>query len=468
MDILDQMRAAIGDTYVLTGADCDGWTRDWTGQYTSTPLAVLRPQTTAQVAAIMRIAQTTRTPVSPVGGNTGLNGGTYTDGGLMLSLDRMNQITIDAKGRTATVGAGVILANLHDAAAQHDLIFPLTFGARGSAMIGGALSTNAGGSNVLRYGNTRDLVMGLETVMADGSIMSLMGALHKDNSGLNLKHLMIGAEGTLGIITSAVVKLAPKPRAYATAMVAVASLDVALSLLQDLQTASGNAVEAFEFMPRAYMQGHAALFPDLRQPLADIHDVTLLIELGATAPRDADPLPDGTVPITALLTDHLMPYLQDDRIADAAIAQNEDQRAKMWAIREAAAEIAFARTPFVDTDIAVALPDVATFLDRMKTRLHALDPDATDLSVAHLGDGNVHYTAYPSRDDPALKSAIKTAVEDEVAALHGSFSAEHGVGVSKLATMQRRKDPTALATMRAIKAALDPHNILNPDKTIPR
>jgi FAD/FMN-containing dehydrogenase len=468
MDILDRLREAIGGGAVLTGADTVKWKTDWTGAYLSTPIAVLQPRSTQDVAAIMRIAQASKTPVVPVGGNTGLNGGTQATDALLLSLDKMNQIhSIDADGRTATVGAGVILAHLHTALDDHNLIFPLTFGAKGSAMIGGVLSTNAGGSNVLRYGNTRDLVLGIEAVMPNGDIMSLMGALHKDNAGLNLKHLMIGAEGTLGIITKAVVKLFPKPKAYATAMVAAASLKDALVMLQNLQAATNNAVEACEYMPRSYIDGHLALHKDAKPPFDTAYDVNILIEVGATAQRDATPAPDGTVPIAALVEDTLAALLDSGAVLDAVVAQNETQRRAMWARREAAAEIAFAKRPFVDTDIAVALPDVGTFLDAVKLRLAALDPAATDLVVAHLGDGNIHYTAYPSRDDPVLMQAIKEAVEDEVQALGGSFSAEHGVGISKLGTMKRRKDPTALAVMRAIKTALDPDNILNPGKTIP-
>lgn len=468
MDILDQLRDAIGADCVLTGDATTKWNTDWTGAYRSEPLAVLRPRNTAAVSAILKIATATKTPVVPVSGNTGLNGGTHADGALMLSLDQLNDIeNIDVAGRTATVGAGVILSNLHDAVDTSDLIFPLTFGARGSAMIGGVLSTNAGGSNVLRYGNTRDLVLGIEAVLPNGDIMNLMGALHKDNAGLNLKHLLIGAEGTLGVITRAVVKLHPKPRAYATAMVAAKSLPAALTLLNTLQETTGNAVEAFEYMPRAFIDGHLALHANAKPPFDTSFDVNILIEVGATAPRDATPTADGSVPIISHLENALGDMLANGDILDAVIAQNEAQRQTMWARREAAAEIAFATRPFVDTDIAVALPDVDRFLTDMTEKLAQIDPAATELVVAHLGDGNIHYTAYPSSDAPALKDRIKEAVEDTVQTYNGSFSAEHGVGISKLNTMTRRKNPTALVTMRAIKSVLDPHNILNPGKTIP-
>ena len=303
--------------------------------------------------------------------------------------------------------------------------------------------------------------------MADGQIMDLMCALHKDNSGLNVKHLMIGAEGTLGVITAAVLKLHPKPRAYATAMVATADLPAALVLLHALQEATGNAVEAFEFMSPAFIDGHLALFPDAKPPFDATYDVNILVEVGAIAPRDAVPLADGSIPIATLLEDTLAGLFEQGLVLDAVVAQNDTQRGVMWARREASAEIAFAKRPFVDTDVAVALPDVAVFLDRMTARLAALDAEATELSVAHLGDGNIHYTAYPTRDDPELIDAIKQAVEDVVRDLHGSFSAEHGVGISKLGAMRRCKDPVALAAMKAIKAALDPKGILNPGKMYP-
>lgn len=468
--MIDTLRAALGKAHVLTGDDRGKWFSDWTGAFQADPIAVLRPGTTAEVATLMQIAHQTGTPVVPVSGNTGLAGGTSGRDMLMVSLDRLNQIEeIDAKGRTATVGAGVILSNLHDAAAAQDLIFPMTFGARGSAMMGGLLATNAGGSNVLRYGNTRDLVLGLEVVTATGDIMNLMGKLHKDNAGLNLKHLVIGSEGTLGVITRATVKLFPKPRAFATAMIAVPSLEDALHVLQDLQSETGNAVEAFEFMPRSFIEGHLALFSDAKEPFDRAYDVNILAEVGATAPRDAIPSADGTIPLQERLIEVLGAGIEGGQILDAIVAQNDTQRAAMWSRREAAAEIAFhdkTRT-WVDTDVAVALTDVAAFLAKTRVHLAQLDPAATDLVVAHLGDGNLHYTAYLSRADPALKDEVRRMIEDVVVDLQGSFSAEHGIGVSKLNSMSRRKDPVALAAMAAIKRALDPKGILNPGKVIP-
>lgn len=468
MTVLDQIAQTIGADRILTGADAAPYGKDWTGAYTSTPLAVLRPASTAEVAAILKIANETKTPVVPASGRTGLTGATLAQDALMLSVERLNEISeINVAGRTATVGAGVILSNLHDAVEAHDLIFPLTLGARGSAMIGGLLSTNAGGSNVVRYGSTRGLCLGLEVVMADGRIMNLMSALHKDNSGLDLRNLVIGAEGTLGIITAAVLKLRPKPQAYATAMVAVPSLSDALTLLYRLQDETGNGVEAFEYMPRSYIRKHRQLFPDVTGPFDEDYDVNIMIEVAATRTKDAAPGADGSLPVMRALEETLGAMLEEGTVLDAIIAQNETQRREIWKRREDAGEVAFFGGVFVNTDVAVPLDKVAAFEQMLTPRIKAIDPDAEEVIVAHLGDGNIHHTSYISRNDPEAMKALVEAVEDVVQELGGSFSAEHGIGVSKLDTMKRRKDPVALDAMRAIKTALDPNNILNPGKVIP-
>ena len=468
MDLLDRLRATLGEAYVLTGADCDPWRKDWTGKYQANPMAVLRPANTGEVSAVMAIAHETATPVVPVGGNTGLTGAVSNEGALMLSLDRMKFIReVRADGRVAIVEAGVVLDSIHQAANDQDLIFPLIFGARGSTMVGGFLSTNAGGSNVVRYGNTRDLVMGVEVVLADGRVMDLMSELHKDNSGYNLKHLVIGAEGTLGIITAAVLKLFPKPRAYATAMVATPSLEDALVLLNDMQRRTSGAVEAFEFMSRNYIDSHLKLMKGAREPFDDKHEINILIEVGATADRDATPGPDGTIPVVRMLEETLGEMLEAGQVIDAVIAQNEAQRAEMWARREAAGEIAFHLGQYVNTDVCLPVDQVATFVAEAHKRITALDAGAFENIVCHLGDGNVHYTVYPTEYSDALSDQMTEVVEDIVEELRGSFSAEHGIGVSKLATMRRRKDPVALSVMQAIKVTLDPKGILNPGKVIP-
>ena len=468
MTLLTDLAAVLGPAHVLTGDALAKYRRDWTSHFTSDPIAVARPGSTGEVAQVLQIAARHRTPVVPVAGLTGLVGGAMTRGGLMLSVERLNRIReIRPETRIAVVEAGVVLSALHDAAEAQDLYFPLWFGARGSAMIGGVLSTNAGGSNVLRYGSTRALCLGLEVVLADGRVLNLMSELHKDNSGYDLRDLFIGAEGTLGVITAAVMKLVPRPRAHATATLAARSLPDALALLNRLQTESGRAVEAFEYMPDTYMRRLAEARPDIRQPFSPRQAVNILVELGATAPRDTNPGPDGAVPLVSLLEDVLAQMIDAGAVLEAEVAQTEAQRRAMWQRRELAAEITFARKPAIDTDVALPLDRVAEFLDRIHARLPALDAGAETLCVAHLGDGNVHFTVFPTRDDPLLYDAVVSAVEDEVQALGGSFSAEHGVGLSKKPSMERRKDPVALDVMRAIKAALDPQNQMNPGKIIP-
>ncbi|WP_456390689.1 FAD-binding oxidoreductase [Profundibacter sp.] len=459
MDILIALTEIIGTKHVLEGKDTTRYAHDTTGKYKATPLAVVRPANTDQVCAIVRLANQTKIPIVPVSGNTGLVGGTYAQGAILLSLERLNAIhEIRPDARIAIVEAGCVVATLQDALQAHNLIFPLLFGARGSAMIGGALSTNAGGSNVLRYGNTRALCLGLEVVTPQGEVMNLMSQLHKDNSGYDLKDLFIGAEGTLGIITKAVLKLFPKPNAYATAMVAVPSLKDALTLLNRLQNETAGAVEAFEYMPASYMKMHKNHFPNSRMPFDTNHDVNILVEVATTSPSMA---------VNDILETTLGTMMQDGLVIDAVIAQNEAQRAEMWERRETAAEVVFALNPRIDSDICVALDKVPDFFELIAPRITRLDPDAYTSCVAHLGDGNMHYSVHPGRDDKQLASQFLEEIEDVVKLLGGSFSAEHGVGLSKRPSMARRKDPVALAAMHQIKTALDPNNIMNPGKVLP-
>ncbi|WGH79461.1 FAD-binding oxidoreductase [Jannaschia ovalis] len=455
-DPLDAFRDLLGAAHVQTGEAAARFATDWTGKWHAAPLAVLRPANTGEVAACVRLAAEHALAIVPVGGNTGLVGGTANRGALMISLERMAAIrAIRPEAGIAVVEAGAILSDIHAAASEHDLIFPLTFGARGSARVGGFLSTNAGGSNVVRYGSTRGLCLGLEVVLADGCVLDLMSELRKDNSGYDLRDLFIGAEGTLGIITAAVLRLSPRPRHHAAALAAVESLPAALRLLRRLQAASEGAVEAFEYMPRSYMAALARHRPDLRQPFA-LHDHAVMIDLGGLSR-----------PLDDVLEAALAEAAEAGEVLDAMVAQNEAQRAHIWEMREAAAEITFTRLPIVDSDVALPLDGVAGFIAEMETRLADLDPGAETLIVAHLGDGNIHLTVYPTRDAADHLDAIREMVEAVCVARGGSISAEHGIGLSKLATMSRRKDPVALDVMRAIKAALDPENRMNPGKVIP-
>ena len=404
----------------------------------------------------------------PVGGNTGLTGATKAQDAIMISLDRMNAIReIKPNTQVAIVESGAILDSIHQAVDAHNLIFPLYFGARGSAMIGGNLSTNAGGSNVLRYGNTRDLCLGLEVVLADGRVMNLMSELRKDNTGLNLKHMFIGAEGTLGIITAAALRLYRKPLAYVTAMVGMRALEDSLPLLNRLQNETGGGVEAFEFMPRRYIQRHMEQKDGALEPFDDAHEINILVEVATTRTSDLEQDSSGTPKLQVILENALMDMIEAGSAQDAVIAQNEAQRRVMWERRESAAEITVGFKGSIDTDIAVPLDDVSTFLQQVSVRVSEIDPTGEEFYISHLGDGNLHYTFYPSDISGVFKEPITEAIEDVVLALNGSFSAEHGIGLSKRNSMARRKDPVALEMMWAIKTAFDPKNLMNPGKVYP-
>lgn len=467
MSLIQRIRSAIGSSHVLTGADMAPWETDWLGSYASTPLAVLRPSSTQEVQQIMALAHDTGTPVVPVSGNTGLSGGAQApEGALLLSLARMNNIReIRPEAQLAIVDGGVVLETLHNAVEDHGLSFPMSFGAKGSCMIAGMLATNAGGSNVLRHGNTRDLCLGIEAVLPNGELLDLMSELHKDNSGFDLRDLLIGSEGTLAVITGAVLKLVPTPKTRATAMLAVKSLSDALVLLNQLQEATGGNVEAFEYMPDRYFEALAQKHPDRRAPFEDSYAVNILTEIGSTIPADATPDDTGALPLTTQLEGILAEFLEQGTILDAVLARNDAQRNQMWLMRESAAEIVLSRRPLVNNDIALPLDQVEAFLERMSDSLQNIDPGADVLEVAHLGDGNIHYTVFPT--DVALTDTIMEAVEDMTISMGGSFSAEHGIGLSKLPSMRRRKDPVALGVMRQIKQALDPKGIMNPGKLLP-
>ena len=468
MALIETLTQIVGAGNVLTGGDTAKYGTDWMGHYSAVPMAVVRPGSTDEVSKVMAAAHSSGTPVVPISGNTGLTGGTFADGALMLSLERMNKVKeVRPAARIAVVEAGVVLDNLHAAADAEGLVFPLTFGARGSAMIGGALSTNAGGSNVVRYGSTRGLCLGVEVVLADGRVLNLMSELHKDNSGYDLKDLFIGAEGTLGIITGAVVKLFPKPSAYATAMVAAAGVPEALELLNRLQISTGGTVEAFEFMPKQYIQAHLEIVEGARAPFDEMYDVNIMVEVAATAPRDAAPNADGSIPVVENLSQTLADLLEEGAILDAVVAQNDAQRKAMWKRREDAAEVSRGQGKAVDTDIAVPTDKVPVFLEKMQAVIAELGPGAHDSLVCHLGDGNLHYSVYPPELTPEIKDAVTERIEDVVLELGGSFSAEHGIGMSKKPSMARRKDPLAIELMKSIKSAWDPKGILNPGKVLP-
>ena len=466
MSLIEELRTILGDQNVLTGADKERYSSDWLGQYKFEPLCVVRPASTEEVAEVVRLAGFLKVNIVPVGGNTGLNGGTHSDNAISISMERMNKIVeIRSNSKLAIVEAGVILSNLHQVVNENDLIFPLTFGARGSATVGGVLSTNAGGSNVLKYGNTRDLVLGVEMVLPNGEIMNLMSELHKDNSGYCLRDLVIGAEGTLGIITKAVVKLFPKPKAYATAMIAVKSLDSALDLLNELQDGTGGAVAAYEYMPKRYIQGHMELSSSSKKPFEKDYEHLVMVELETTVELFSRYGDDGKTLLSGELERILNKNLNEDFILDAHIAQNEEQRLIMWERREAAAEISLLKKPIINNDIAVPLDKVSKFLTVMEQKLPDLDPDADVLIVSHLGDGNVHFNLSPpegKEDFSELDGEIYLRLAELASSMSGSFAAEHGIGREKIIMADKLRDSIERDIMRKLKKSLDELNQLNP------
>ncbi len=465
--------ASVGAANVLTDdSDLSRYGSDWTGQYAGTPIAVLRPKTAGQVAAIVQACNAHGIALVPQSGRTGLcGGGVPIDGqpSLILSTERMNGVrAIDTSARTMTVEAGVVLETAQGKALEHGLIFPLSFGAQGSAMIGGALSTNAGGSNVVRYGTTRELCVGIEAVLPDGSVINALTGLRKDNTGYDLKDLLIGAEGTLGIITAAVFKLSPEPMVRATAFLSLSSLGAATDVLNRLQDRSGGGVEAFEYMPRAAVEVICKVFPDIRPPLDAPAETGLFIEVASSRKDDAETSADGSVQLQAQILDLLGDLMEEGLVLDATIAQSDQQRADLWKMRESILEAITQSGPAYHMDISLPLAGVARFVEVMDASL--ADWGFQPLTVGHLGDGNLHYAiaAAPGKNwaDLPLESARQKAFA-LLQELNGSFSAEHGIGQSKLDVMRALKQDTQLVAMRAIKRALDPNNIMNPGKLVP-
>ncbi|MEL6169351.1 MAG: FAD-binding oxidoreductase [Pseudomonadota bacterium] len=460
---LDELATHVGPDHVIRShSGRAAYDTDITGIVKAHVAAVVRPATTQDVARTLAAANREGIAVVPQGGNTGLAGGCAAPDGqpaILLNLGRMARIRdINTTARTATVDAGVILEHLNDMLAPEGLTFPMSFGAKGSAQIGGILSTNAGGSNAVRYGTARANCLGIEVVTASGEVMDLMNALRKDNTGYDLRDLIIGAEGTLGIITGAVLRLAPIPPAYATALVAMPTLGPALPILNALQDATGGAVEAFEYLPQQYFDWMSDALPDLAQPLATPGPANLMIEIAA---RDGEDDAD----VGATLENILAGAMERGEITDATLAQSVAQRRAIWAVREAAYEVSRSKGPVKEQDVSVPLDQVEAFLDKAGTIARGYVAEDQIFAVSHLGDGNVHFGIVADPLSPEA-DAFSTDIEALIAGMGGSISAEHGIGILKRSSLARAKDPAALATMRAIKDALDPNGILNPGKVL--
>ena len=457
MDLLERLRRILPDG-LLTGAEMAGHLTGWLGGPAGQALCVALPRSTAEVSAIVSASATAGHGIIPQGGNTGLTGagvpqGDFSRPPVVLSLSRMRRIReLDVANGTITVEAGAVLADVQQAARAADRLFPVSLGAEGSCQIGGIISTNAGGTNVLRYGSTRAQVLGLEVVLPDGTVWDGLTGLRKNNTGYELRQLFIGAEGTLGVITAAVLRLHPLPKMHATAWVGLPDPAAGLALLSRLQAAAGEVLTAYELMNEAQLQTVLAHRPDLRAPLAARWH--LLVELAdlADAPRLEDALQTA-----------LAEGLDAEEALDVVPAASGAQRAMFWAIRHGTAESNRRSGPMLSADVAVPVSALPEFLDRAMAAVRGLLPGAEFLLVSHMGDGNVHFgMRLPPDATPALMGELRRIVNDCAMALSGTFSAEHGIGRKLTEELEARADPVTLALMRRIRAALDPQGIMNP------
>jgi D-lactate dehydrogenase (cytochrome) len=427
--------------------------------------SVVRPRSVAEVAAVVGWCASHGVTVVPQGGNTGVMGGAIPDGSgtqVVLCLSRLNRIReIDPVNHTATVEAGCILAQVQAAAADVDRLFPLSFGAEGSCQIGGALATNAGGSNTLRYGNARDLVLGLEVVLADGRVWNGLRKLRKDNTGYDLKQLFLGAEGTLGIITAAVLKLFPKPRSVATVLVALADLDAAPRLLALARDRSGEMLSAFELIPRRSIELVSKHVPGAAMPPAAEQDWFALLEFGGSQPSQA---------LNEQIQSLLEAAFEQGPLVDAAVAASMAQRDAMWRLREGIPDAQLRHGAVVYFDVSVAVSDVPAFIREASAALVRLDASVDINAFGHVGDGNIHFNllqpAHAAAPEfLARKPAFEDAVFEVVRRLNGSISAEHGVGQAKLAALPGFKSEVELDLMRRIRRAIAQEQ-LNPGKVV--
>ncbi|MEM6374702.1 MAG: FAD-binding oxidoreductase [Pseudomonadota bacterium] len=425
---------------------------------------VIAPGSVTEVSHVVRHAAENGVPVIPYGGGTGLVGGQVAPGGdegmpapILLSLERMTAIRgIWPEENVLIAEAGAILSDIHDAAASHNRLFPLSIAAKGSARIGGNLATNAGGVNVLRYGNARDLCLGLEAVLPDGRVFQGLKRLRKDNTGYDLRHLLIGSEGTLGVITAAALKLAPVPAGQGTALMVVPSPQAALSLLSLARDQFGEAISACELMHKTGLDFLAETLPDLRLPFLQSPEWFVLLDIG---------LPSGLDPQAALEALYIR-AAEQGIVTDGLIAQSQSQRDDFWSVRETIPEANRRIGAIASHDVSLPLSEIARFIEKGHQIVQSMGPFRINC-FGHLGDGNLHYNVFPplgvkreahSHD----RAAISEAVHELVHELGGSVSAEHGVGRLKVAELERFADPAKLAAMRAIKTALDPKGIMNP------
>jgi FAD/FMN-containing dehydrogenase len=464
--LVDRLKSIVGERGIVAAAEQEPFVVDWRGQYRGRAAAVVKPASTAEVSKVVALLAAERVAMVPQGGNTSLCGASVPDASgeqVVVNLSRMNRVrAIDPDNNTMTVEAGCVLASLQEEADRHDRLFPLSLGAQGSCEIGGNLSTNAGGTGVLRYGNTRELVLGLEVVLPDGQVWDGLRGLRKDNTGYDLKHLFVGAEGTLGIITAAVLKLFPKPRSHATALVAVEDPAAAVRLLSELRRSCGERITGYELMARVCIDLVAKHMPATQDPLAKRYAWYVLVELSDSAEGPA---------LHALLESALEAAIGSGLVLDAALAASEAQRAALWKMREDVAEAQKLDGPSVKHDVSVPVSRVPELIEKASAELLARFPGIRIVAFGHVGDGNIHYNCgKPERQAAeaffAESPQVNRIVYDVVQSLNGSISAEHGLGALKRDEIRRYKGALELEMMRAIKRTLDPHGLMNPGKVL--
>ncbi|MHA6289286.1 FAD-binding oxidoreductase [Maricaulis sp. CAU 1757] len=430
---------------------------DWRGRYQGRSPLLLKPARTAEVSEIVALCHASGIAITPQGGNTSLCGAATPQGEVLVSLARMTAVReFDVDNDSMTVEAGCILESLQQLAADNDRLFPLSLGSQGSARIGGLISTNAGGVHVLRYGMMRDLVLGLEAVLPDGTVWSGLTGLRKDNTGYDLKQLLIGAEGTLGIITAATLKLHPRPRRREIAFIGLEDVAAAVRFLGLARNVSGGAVTAFELMPRRALELVLQHLPGSRDPLGEAHPWYVVCEMSFGRSEGA----------RETLEDALGQGLEAGLLHDAAIAESEQQARDIWHLRESIAEAERAHGKAIKHDVSIPVSRMPAFMTETQAAVEAAFPDAYIIAFGHVGDGNVHFNVAPRSTDAqdailGQAAAISEMVYDRVDQYGGSISAEHGIGVLKRGELARRK-PVDVAVMRAIKQALDPRGIMNP------
>ncbi len=465
--LVSAANAIVGPLGIITDhGDIAPYTLDWRGNYSGKTSLVVRPKNTQEVAAIVALCAGAGVAIVPQGGNTGLVGGSIPDDSgaqIVLSLKRMNKVrAVDTENNTMIVEAGCILKHVQQAAADCDRYFPLSLAAEGSCTIGGNLSTNAGGTAVLRYGNARDLVLGIEVVTAKGEIWDGLRGLRKDNTGYDLKHLYMGSEGTLGIITAAVLKLSPVARTTCTAFVAVPSPAAAVALLMQLQATMASRLTGFELIPQIGLQYVLKHISGTRAPLDTVAPYYVLIEVTDGA---------ADAPLQAQIETEIGAALETGLALDAAIASNSTQRAEFWRIREELPEAQRLNGRGIKFDISMPVSALAGYIDTVETAINRAFPGMTPVAFGHVGDGNLHYTlSYTDKEKNtellAAPAAANQLMYEALAKIGGSISAEHGLGRLKRDEIKQYKSVIELDLMRALKAALDPQNIMNPGRVL--